>query len=44
MRAPGVRVIEDHDVARTHFTMLNRGADGHRHRAEMDGHVIALRD
>ena len=41
MGSAGKRVIEHGDVAFFQFEGLDGGGDRHRHRAEVDGHVVA---
>src|SRR5438270_793846 len=44
MRASGEGVVEDYNVAGAYRRLAERGGDGQRHRAEVYGHVVALRD
>ena len=45
MGAAAEGIVEDDDVAGLHAgDVVNGGADGHRHGAEMDGEMIALGD
>ncbi len=41
MRAAGVGIVEDDDVAGLQLLIGDCGGDGHGHGAEMDGHVVA---
>jgi hypothetical protein len=44
MCASRVRIIKDDDIAWTHLALFDGGTHRHRHRTQMHGHVIALRD
>ena len=44
MRATGKRIVEGDDVTWADLNFAQGRSNGHRHRTEMYGHVIALRD
>ena len=44
MRAAGKRIVQRNDVARADLDFAQGRGDSHWHRAEMNGHVVALRD
>ena len=44
MRAARKWIIERYYIARANLNFTERRRDCHRHRAQMHGHVIALRD
>jgi hypothetical protein len=44
MRSAREGIIQSNNVAGADLRFGERGGDGHRHRPQVDGHVIALRD